>query len=270
MSAPVPIGGDWLEMTDPNTGKKYYANKATSKTQWTYPEELNKSEVTETTTTTTTTTTKAAAATTTTKAAAATTKTTTDSTDDAWLEKVDPNSGKTYYYNKKTNETSWVKPGTGNEWIESTDPNTGKTCYINMLTRKTQWTKPEGFKGKNEGEAKPVAKAETTTTTTVKTTVTTEEVKPNKTEDAPKAPESSANDRFAKIRQIRNKKEGAGDDTNSGDKTTGGVKPKATDDAKAKSSEDGKKTQGDMNKGETLVRKNLLQKYNEMNKDIDF
>ena len=81
MSAPVPIGGDWLEMTDPNTGKKYYANKATSKTQWTYPEELNKSEVTETTTTTTTTTTKAAAA---------TTKTTTDSTDDAWLEKVDP------------------------------------------------------------------------------------------------------------------------------------------------------------------------------------
>jgi hypothetical protein len=33
---------------------------------------------------------------------------------------------------------------------------------------------------------------------------------------------------------------------------------------------DGKKTQGDMNKGESLVRKNLLQKYNEMNKDIDF
>ena len=33
---------------------------------------------------------------------------------------------------------------------------------------------------------------------------------------------------------------------------------------------DGKKTQSDMNKGESLVRKNLLQKYNEMNKDIDF
>ena len=44
MSAPVNIGGDWLEMTDPNTGKKYYANKATKKTQWTYPEELKKKE----------------------------------------------------------------------------------------------------------------------------------------------------------------------------------------------------------------------------------
>lgn len=33
---------------------------------------------------------------------------------------------------------------------------------------------------------------------------------------------------------------------------------------------DGKKTQSDMNKGESLVRKNLLQKYNEMNTDIGF
>jgi len=33
---------------------------------------------------------------------------------------------------------------------------------------------------------------------------------------------------------------------------------------------DGKNTQKDMNNGGELVRKNLLQKYNEMNKDIDF
>ena len=33
---------------------------------------------------------------------------------------------------------------------------------------------------------------------------------------------------------------------------------------------DGKKTQSDMNKGESLVRKNLLQKYNELKGDIDF
>jgi len=33
---------------------------------------------------------------------------------------------------------------------------------------------------------------------------------------------------------------------------------------------DGKKTQSDMNKGESLVRKNLLQKYNELKTDIDF
>ena len=33
---------------------------------------------------------------------------------------------------------------------------------------------------------------------------------------------------------------------------------------------DGKQTQSDMNKGESLVRKNLLQKYNELKGDIDF
>ena len=33
---------------------------------------------------------------------------------------------------------------------------------------------------------------------------------------------------------------------------------------------DGKKTQSDMNKGESLVRKNLLQKYNELKTDTDF
>lgn len=33
---------------------------------------------------------------------------------------------------------------------------------------------------------------------------------------------------------------------------------------------DGKQTQSDMNKGESLVRKNLLQKYNELKTDIDF
>jgi replicative DNA helicase len=33
---------------------------------------------------------------------------------------------------------------------------------------------------------------------------------------------------------------------------------------------DGKKTQSDMNKGESLVRKNLLQKYNELNTNIGF
>ena len=33
---------------------------------------------------------------------------------------------------------------------------------------------------------------------------------------------------------------------------------------------DGKQTQKDMNKGESLVRKNLLQKYNELKGDINF
>ena len=215
MSAPVPIGGDWLEMTDPNSGKKYYANKTTQKTQWTYPEELKKVEEEATATTTTTTTT------TTTKVEASTSDSTDKTDDDDWQEKHDPNSGKTYYYNTKTNETSWVKPGSGSEWMESKDPNTGKTYYINIITRKTQWTKPENFKAKDDDKKKEAPAS--TTTTTVKTTVTTEEVKP-KAEDAPKAPESSKKDSFAKIRSIRNKKE----EEPSDDKVTE-LKPKSTD-----------------------------------------
>ena len=213
MSAPVNIGGDWLEMTDPNTGKKYYANKTTKKTQWTYPEELNKKEEPkkeepkkEEPVASTSTTEKPKES---------------DKAGDDWVAKQDPSSGKTYYYNKKTNETSWVKPGSGSEWIESTDPNTGKTYYINMITRKTQWTKPEGYKPK-EGQGKAVAEvAETTTTTTTTTTVTT-----TKTDPAPKAPEASANDRFAKIRQIRNKRDEAPKESVAEDK-----KPEAKPDA---------------------------------------
>ena len=40
----VRIGGDWVENTDPSSGRKYYANLKTKATSWTFPEELKQAE----------------------------------------------------------------------------------------------------------------------------------------------------------------------------------------------------------------------------------
>ena len=95
-----------------------------------------------------------------------------------------------------------------------------------MITRKTQWTKPEGYKAKDKpGTAVDTVAETTTTTTTTTTTVTT-----TKEDPAPQAPEASANDRFAKIRQIRNKRDEAPKESEPEDK-----KPKAKPDAEDES-----------------------------------
>jgi hypothetical protein len=86
-----------------------------------------------------------------------------------WVEKVDPKSGKTYYANTATKETSWKKPDgyvpthppaapaptsssasnsppppptSTADWIEKTDPKSGKAYYVNTKTKETSWTKP--------------------------------------------------------------------------------------------------------------------------------
>jgi hypothetical protein len=104
------IGGDWVENTDPSSGKKYYANVTTQETRWTWPDDIPKE----------------------------------DPPDD-WESRVDPSSGKTYYVNLKTQETQWTKPGSSATWIESTDPASGRNYYINSATNEVTWEKPAGF-----------------------------------------------------------------------------------------------------------------------------
>jgi hypothetical protein len=94
-----------------------------------------------------------------------------------WAAALDEASGKTYYYNEETQETTWVKPegfveepakkhtfsyrskeetltktdSSEGEWKVATDKFSGKPYYFNTLTLQTTWTKPEGFIDSDEG-----------------------------------------------------------------------------------------------------------------------
>mmetsp|Transcript_29112 Transcript_29112/g.58134 ORF Transcript_29112/g.58134 Transcript_29112/m.58134 type:complete len:422 (+) Transcript_29112:285-1550(+) len=87
-----------------------------------------------------------------------------------WSEAIDPKSGRTYYVNFATKETSWTRPQGGAThqpqptttyqprttpspssssssslpagWEERFDDSTGKAFYINHNTRTTTWTRP--------------------------------------------------------------------------------------------------------------------------------
>jgi len=149
----------WIEANDPSSGKVYYCNMNTQETSWERPtmpeakdssdenpstEETVEAEVTE-----------------------ESTPTPAETVDDEWEEVQDPTSGKTYYFNKQTQETSWEKPTAKlsestkvndgaapaqeeNDWVETLDPSSGKNYYYNAKTGETSWEKPVTSKPQEE------------------------------------------------------------------------------------------------------------------------
>jgi hypothetical protein len=71
-----------------------------------------------------------------------------------WRSVVDPNSGRTYYVNKDTKETSWELPAAmatqQQTWREHIDPQ-GRTYYSNKATKETAWALPPGATVENNG-----------------------------------------------------------------------------------------------------------------------
>jgi hypothetical protein len=75
----------------------------------------------------------------------------------SWVECLDQETGKRYYHNTQTNETSWDRPAdmvhgprrsilrspTVGTWMEHSDPATGTSYYYNDQTGETAWERPE-------------------------------------------------------------------------------------------------------------------------------
>ena len=160
-SATAP--SDWVEKLDAKTNRVYYVNTKTKKTTW------NKEDTLATADPVTEPAAAAAVAAASTPSSRATPGAGTSSTPAApsttppallapWVEKTDPKSGRTYYLNPTTKETTWNRPtatpssaaeaaptSASVEWVEKKDPKTGRSYYFNKSSKETTWTKPEGF-----------------------------------------------------------------------------------------------------------------------------
>merc|ERR1712151_542385 len=73
-----------------------------------------------------------------------------------WESAQDPTTGKTYFFNRSTNETRWdfptpvaaappaaaPAPALPPGWEQANDPGSGKTYYFNRSTNETRWDRP--------------------------------------------------------------------------------------------------------------------------------
>lgn len=132
------IADEWQEHICPQTGNAYYCNVKTGESSWTKPV----SQPTLANVVATPVEPQQAAA----KA-------------EEWTEHVDPQSGRTFFFNAATGETSWTQPTSASQqqstqlpgttsasqddWTEHVDPGSGNKFYYNARTGETSWTSPK-------------------------------------------------------------------------------------------------------------------------------
>ena len=77
--------------------------------------------------------------------------TTTRDENPVYQERLDPQSGRPYYIDQETGESTWARPATAttlgmsqqtSEWAEKRDPASGRPYYVHRVTRQTSWTRP--------------------------------------------------------------------------------------------------------------------------------
>ena len=88
-----------------------------------------------------------------------------------WVKQMDMNTGRYYYWNVKTNETTWTQPGSfsnldpqstapegatssgdAKAWVKQYDPASQSYYYWNTSTGETSWDEPIGFQEGNLSE----------------------------------------------------------------------------------------------------------------------
>ena len=97
--------------------------------------------------------------------------------DNEWIQSTDPGTGRTYWHNPTTHQSTWVDPTKSRDdgWIESVDPNSGRKYFYNTQTGKSSWSDPRKKKtkktkarAKGEGKTKLLSKKGTMTPDEVK------------------------------------------------------------------------------------------------------
>lgn len=87
---------------------------------------------------------------------------------DGWAAHLDAASGRTFYHNAATGETSWEPPAAPAAaavaelppgWAEHMDPGTGKSFYHNAATGETSWDRPAAAAAPAPAAAAPAALA---------------------------------------------------------------------------------------------------------------
>ena len=173
-SSSMPPG--WQSHQDPNSGRTYYVNNNTSETSWTKPAAMNPvvaplppmpagpppwgrgQRAPALPQFTTANPVAAAVASTTPVADQELPNWQMESNAETWSEVRDPNTGRNYYVNRHTNETSWTKPAAIAkpppprampppalpQFSEHIDPASGRSYYVNNTTQETVWQLPRG------------------------------------------------------------------------------------------------------------------------------
>ena len=143
---PQPRRSPWIARVDNKSGETYYENSETGETTWDAPADAATPAA------------PAAAPTPSRRTAASQPK-----LQSAWSSQTDPRSGRTYYQNATTGETSWdpptdaatapaeptpsrrmaaSQPKLQSAWSSQTDPRSGRTYYQNATTGETSWDPP--------------------------------------------------------------------------------------------------------------------------------
>ena len=134
--------GDWMEKTDKTSGRVFYYNTKTKKTQWTKPVESSLpmdsvSNAAIRTNGTDTSPTTGAVATGKDKTEHPTTKVSADEGSSSnWKEMTDKKSGRIFYYNKVTKKTQWTKP----DEDSSAESSSGSLTSKKLPTKKDEET----------------------------------------------------------------------------------------------------------------------------------